>query len=327
MVKIPYTKDFKNKMITTEFYNGQGLGNQLWCYFVTRCIALKNNYSFGIQSPQKFKGKEFLDIDMGIPVVGGEGPEGGPPTSLPNGIKYYYKEKEIFHPKTKAYISKKDEKLFEIQNNTKIDGVMQSIHYINSYRENIKSWFKIKSNFNDTSSKKDDICIIHIRGGDFLGSTAFLQKDYYDKAIEKMLLKNKNMNFYVITDDINYAKYVCPNYNVIGSAVSGKTDTHKASHHIGGPIWIDWTLLYNSKNAIISASSFSYWPIWLNDEVDVIAPMYWGDYKRSDGYWSGGDSLIPKWTYLHRNGNFYSYENCLKQKNNYEETHLKDYWK
>ena len=41
-------------MIVTEIYNGQGLGNQLWCYIVTRVIALDNGYDFGIKSPEKF---------------------------------------------------------------------------------------------------------------------------------------------------------------------------------------------------------------------------------------------------------------------------------
>lgn len=39
-------------------------------------------------------------------------------------------------------------------------------------------------------------------------------------------------------------------------------DVNKANHHIGGPVWMDWTILYNCKNAILSASSFSFWPIW-----------------------------------------------------------------
>jgi hypothetical protein len=77
-------------MIVTELYEGQGFGNQLWCYVVTRIIAKKNGYKFGIKSPEKFKGKEFLNLDFGQKVIGGTGPEGGPPTSLPEGIEYYY---------------------------------------------------------------------------------------------------------------------------------------------------------------------------------------------------------------------------------------------
>ena len=57
-------------MIITELYNGQGLGNQLWCYAVTRVIAQKNGYDFGIMSRNKFKGSDFLELDFGKEVVG-----------------------------------------------------------------------------------------------------------------------------------------------------------------------------------------------------------------------------------------------------------------
>jgi len=42
-------------MIATRFYNGQGLGNQLWAYVVTRTIALDLGYEYGIMSPEKFR--------------------------------------------------------------------------------------------------------------------------------------------------------------------------------------------------------------------------------------------------------------------------------
>ena len=313
-------------MIVTELYNGQGLGNQLWCYVVARCIALQNGYDFGIQSPHKYKGSEFLEVDMGLPVIGGHGPEGGPPVSLPNDIEHYYKERGHSHPRTRVYIGKKDEGLLSISDNTKIDGVMQSIDYIYPFRETIKKWLKINPNRNITKLSDDDVCIIHIRGGDFLGSSAFLQNDYYVRSINKMLLKNSNMQFYIVTDDVRYATRICPGIPIIGGSATSSQDSLKAGHHIGGPIWMDWSILYNARNAIISASSFSFWPIWLNDNVDVIAPMYWGDYKASDGYWSCGDSLIPGWTYLHRDGSFYPHEECLKQKKTYE-TKYAEYWK
>lgn len=305
-------------MIITELYNGQGLGNQLWCYVVTRCIAKSNGFNFGIQSPQKYKGKEFLPIDMGLEVLGGEGPEGGPPNVLPKEIFFYYKEKGNVHPKTKIFIGKKDDSLFEIEDCTKIDGVMQSIHYIENFKSDIKNWLKPSETHNIKSWSSDDVCAVHVRGGDFLGSSAFLHTDYYTRCMKRMLEKNSNMKFVVVTDDVLYAKHVCPGIEIVGGSSTGVQDSLKASHHIGGPLWMDWTILYNAKNIILSASSFSFWPAWLNDEADVLAPMYWGDYKCSDGYWSCGDSLIPKWNYLNRNGRFYSYEEALNLKNDYE---------
>jgi hypothetical protein len=83
--------------------------------------------------------------------------------------------------------------------------------------------------------------------------------------------------------------------------------------------------MYCAKNLIISASSFSFWPTWLGGSQNVIAPMYWADYKNSNGYWSCGDSLIPDWTYLNRQGELKSYDECLKEKIEYEKNNSK-YW-
>ena len=313
-------------MITTELYNGQGLGNQLWCYAVIRCVAKLRGFNFGIQSQHKYKGSEFLEIDMGMKVVGGNGPEGGPPHTLPNEINFYYREKGHTHPRTKIFIGKLDENILKIRDNTKIDGVMQSINYIQDFRDDLKEWIKPKTSHNITEWSDKDICVILVRGGDFLGSSAFLLNEYYARGMKKMLQKNSRIKFVAVTDDPLYCSNVCPGVPIVGGSTTQLKDNLKASHHIGGPTWMDWTILYNAKNVIISASSFSFWPIWLNDNVNVIAPMYWGDYKGSDGYWSCGDSLIPNWNYAHRDGNFYTYEQCLQQKLDYENQN-KDYWK
>lgn len=309
-------------MIVTELYNGQGLGNQLWCYVVTRIIAEKKGFDFGIMSPHKFKGKDFINLDFGKNVIGGFGPEGGPPTQLPEEITSYYREKMSKHPNG-IDISKEDKNLFLISDNTKIDGNLQSFEYIKNYKNTIKEWIKIKDDYTMKKYSDENVCIIHIRGGDFKNSSAFLTKEYYEKGIEYMLKKNDKMRFYIITDDINFSRSQFPNIEIIGSSTTNTLDPYKASHHIGGPIWIDWLILFNSKNVILSASSFGFWPTWLNNnDVYVIAPMFWADYKKSDGYWSCGDSLISDWNYIDRNGNFYNYENCLEMKKKYENKNM-----
>ncbi len=58
-------------MICNELYNGQGLGNQLWNYALARIIAKKNGYDFSILGREKFKGKEFMELDFGKNLMGG----------------------------------------------------------------------------------------------------------------------------------------------------------------------------------------------------------------------------------------------------------------
>lgn len=312
-------------MIITEFYNGQGLGNQLWVYSVLRSLAKKKGYKFGVMSPFKFKGKEFLNIDMGEDVFGGEGPEGGPPISLPEGIPHYFTEKKVNHPTTGTIISKSDPSIYLIEDNTKIEGNLQSIDYIQEYKKDLIEWIKIKEDKNVKDFSSENVCIIHIRGGDFLGSTAYLERDYYHRSISEMKSINPEMKFFIVTDDVGYSRGILPEIEIVGGSVSGTPDPNMASHHRGGPVWMDWSIIYNSKNLIMSASSFSWWPSWLGEVPNVIAPMFWGDFKRSDGYWSCGDSLISGWRYMDRFGNLSDYEKCLEEKIRYEEIN-KSFW-
>ena len=59
-------------MIGTEFINGQGLGNQLFCYVTARAVALENGYEFGTAGQERFavnihsdRGMYFMDVDLG----------------------------------------------------------------------------------------------------------------------------------------------------------------------------------------------------------------------------------------------------------------------
>lgn len=289
-------------MIVTELYNGQGLGNQLWCYVVTRIIAEKNGYDFGIMGVHRFKGKEFMTIDFGNTVIGGSGPEGGPPTKLPESITYYYKESQTRHSVSNLDITKSDGSLLSIPDNTKIDGIMQSFEYVKDHRDKISSW--LKTSFDKCDDLSPNMCVIHIRGGDFRSSSAMLDADYYTKAMEYMTSYNSEMIFAIVTDDVETSKRILPNIPIFGSSTTNTQDTNKASHHIGGPISIDYCILNKAKNIIMSASSFGWWPVWTNKtNPNVIAPKYWAAYNQSDGYWSCGESAIPGWSYLDRNGN------------------------
>ncbi len=312
-------------MIVTEFYNGQGLGNQLWCYFVTRSLSEKLGFDYGIMSPDKFKGKDFMNIDLGNKVIGGNGPEGGPPDSLPSEIEFYYKELISEHPRNKVNISKMDPNLLSIKDNTKIDGCMQSLKYLNIDR--IKSWFKINEDKNITEYSGNDVCVVHIRGGDFLGSTAILDKNYFKKAKEIILERNPDTKFVIVTDDVNYARDIFPGYPIVGGSSTGRSDNNKASHHMGGPIWMDWSILYNAKNIILSSSSFSFWPAIINSNNPfVIAPMYWGDFANSDGYWSCWEMVVDNWMYLDRFGALKPSEICIYERDLYENNNINIRW-
>lgn len=288
-------------MIVTEIYNGQGLGNQLWCYVVTRTIALDKGYDFGIMNGFKFKCLNFMDLNLGLDVIGGEGPEGGPPSKLPNGIINYYYEK--FIDKFSCLINIDDKKLFEISDNTKIDGIMQSENYILHRKSEIKNWLKVNENNDCYDFSDDNICIINLRGGEYVGlNSLFLTKKYWNDAINNMLNINKNLNFIVITDDVRIGELMFPNYPVYHFSI-GK----------------DYSIIKNAKYAIISNSSFAWFPLWTSDTIKyVIAPKYWARHNVSDGYWSCGYNITRNWLWMDREGKLFSYDECVLEFEEYK---------
>ncbi|MCC6323778.1 glycosyl transferase [Candidatus Nomurabacteria bacterium] len=289
-------------MIVTEIYNGQGLGNQLWCYVVTRVIAEDKGYDFGIMHPEKFKCLDFMNLDFGKVVNGGTGPEGGPPTVLPNSIQYYYAEKEILHPITKADIRTYDNDLVNIKDHTKIDGYMQDEKYIIHKKEEIRNWLKIRDGYENLNYSNNNICIINFRGGEYVGiRNVFLPQKYWDDAILNMKKINPEMEFVVVTDDTITAKRFFPKF--------------KISHESIGS---DYSIINNAYYLILSNSSFAFFPTWLNQKVKkVIAPKYWSQYNTSDGYWGLGYNITKNWIYLDRAGIEHDYDTCIEDLNKY----------
>ena len=43
-------------MIGTELHNGQGLGNAIFCYVATRCVARKQNTEFAVLGKERLEG-------------------------------------------------------------------------------------------------------------------------------------------------------------------------------------------------------------------------------------------------------------------------------
>ncbi len=305
--------------VCTELWNGQGLGNQLWSYIVTRIIADKRNANFSIIGREKFKGKDFMEIDFGKEIRGGKSKEGGPAKTLPDGIHTYYKERRENLENTTIDISRTDPSLFSISLNSKIDGGFQSVKYLEGYKNKIKDWIKIKDEYK-TYDTGENACVIHLRAGDFSGiKDVFLPSSYYKHSMNYITSINPQVKFYCVTDQKDKAAEILPGVEIIGSSLSGKSDEHKAPHHWGGPIGIDFSYLMNAKYLILSNSSFSWWAGYLNDKAKVIvAPKYWAAYNTSNGYWSTSDIITDGFIYIDRNANLLSAQKCWEEKEIFE---------
>jgi len=294
-------------MIVTEIYNGQGWGNQLWCYVTTRVIATDLGCSFGIQCPEKFKGINFMNLDFGEEVIGGSGPEGGPPISLPRGIKQYYAEKKIIHPNG-SDIRLYDKYLVSVTDGTKIDGVMQDEQYIFHRKEEIREWLKVRDEYDCFDYSNEKICIINFRGGEYVGvPELFLTKKYWDDAIHNMQSVRDDMIFVVVTDDVKTAKKFFPNFDVFHFSIEK-----------------DYVIIKNAHYLILSNSSFAWFPAWLNTNLKFcIAPKYWARHNISDGYWSCGYNITSGWTYQDKNGTLQDYDSCVQEFDEYQLKHKK----
>jgi hypothetical protein len=290
-------------MVVTEIYNGQGLGNQLACYVTTRVLALDKGFDFGIMNPYKFKCLDFMKLDFGLEVTGGSSPfEGAPPITLPNGIVNYFREKDIRHLNG-SDIRIDDCRLNLIEDNTKLDGVFQSETQIIHRKEEIKEWLKVNPEADCYDFSNENICVINFRGGEYAGIPNFyLNSNYWNNAVGRMLEINPNFEFVVITDDINRAKGVFPNFKVL---------------HFN--IGTDYSIIKNAHYLILSNSSFPYFATLTSETIKyILAPKYWGRHNISDGYWSCGYNIYQNYNYIDRDNNLFTFEECVNEFENYK---------
>lgn len=256
-------------MLATPLYKGQGLGNMLANYVTVRCLALDKGFDFGVQFPENFKGKDFMNLDMGLPVLNGiTTVEGQTPERLPDGFTCYYREEMIGQ-------GDYDPKIREIGDNTLIHGNLQGIEYFKHRKDEINEWLKVKPYF-----LPDNLCIINFRGGEYkYVKDFFLPKNYWEKGIEMMLQINPDMYFHVHTDDAEEARKFFPNYEIISDMAT------------------NWRALRYCKYAILSNSSFAILPVYLNEDVKhVIAP--WGFGRYNTGQWLLKQNYVPDWEWI-----------------------------
>ena len=308
-------------MIVTEIYSTTALGNQLWFMVVLRILAEKYGYEWGVATPQYFRGRNFMpDYDFGKTVTGGHSPRHGQtPATLHDGLVHYYKEPVEPMPQCGEPAIKFDENLWNnLPDKTKLDGLFQCMGYIEDRKDDIREW--LSHNVNVTEYSDDDICVIHFRGGEYLITRSWCPPEYYANARDRMLEMNPNMKFVVVTDDPANANKFIPWAPVVGATTLKEQDPIRQGtgffEYKGGNIGIDYSILHNAKNVIMSSSTFSFWPVWTSPfDNNVIAPKYWFDYKTSDGWWRGVDSIVNGWKYIDRSGKLFKSDQCKKEWN------------
>ena len=130
-----------------------------------------------------------------------------------------------------------------------------------------RSYYKDIINCNSVS--------LHIRGGDYLKTDNYFlgvcTPEYYEKAINLILKRNKDAHFFIFTNDLTYAenilKSIKPPKNLF-TIVKEEKIYDQAQ---------DLFLMSCCKHNIIANSTYSWWAAFfnLNKTKIVIAPKNW----------------------------------------------------
>ena len=157
--------------------------------------------------------------------------------------------------------------------NIMLNGYFQNTKYFNDIKEILQDCFineeireKIKLKFENINNSY----FIHRRRGDYIGNKLYeIDYDsYYQKAINILSSKEKSINFYVVSDDIEY----CKTYKYFKSDEKNKFNFIEQLDEIE-----TLYLMTLCKGGITCNSSFSWWGSYLNDHPDkkIILPKQW----------------------------------------------------
>lgn len=171
-----------------------------------------------------------------------------------------------------------DENIFNIKNDTNIDGYFQSELYFKHIEDDIKNLFVFKKNVQDKSSlilkekKKTKLISIHIRRNDYLGLKHIynlLDIEYYQKSIN--MFDDEVYQYFIFSDDIGWCKQIFGENELI-------------EYIEGNDPYVDLCLMTQCDHNIIGNSTFSWWGAWLNSNSSkkIISPSIWFNPNRKD---------------------------------------------
>ena len=219
-------------MIYSLVHPGSGLGNQLHRIIAGKVLALDKGYEYSVIGRENFKGKSFMNLDMGrINDLTHTIQEGTGKILLD--IPYRPQCPNVWEEETNYY----NPEFSFIEDDTIIDGDFQDERYFGHRLREIDEWLSV-----EPLEVPDDVCVIGFRGGEYaLYPDLFLPMKYWMNGVEKMKEINPDMKFRVVTDDPELAKTLFP---------------FEVTHEIGH----DWRSIRFAKYSIIPNSSFYILP-------------------------------------------------------------------
>lgn len=170
------------------------------------------------------------------------------------------------------------------------DGYWQCEKYFEDFRSQLQEQFVPTqvSASHDRWLAEIDHCnsvAIHIRRGDYVNNhnpfsnLYLLESPYFQESIRYIKEHVDNPVFYIFTNDVAWVKEALPHWNIQARVVSQDRTLSDLD---------EFSLMKHCCHQIISNSTFSWWPAWLNDRKEkiVIAPDRW---------FGNRDILCPDW--------------------------------
>lgn len=289
-------------MIGTEFINGQGLGNQLFCYVTARVAAVANGYEFGTAGQERFavnihsdRGMYFMDVDLGHRITEEE---------KKNFKVRYDAEERLYignsrHDLTHGcYVAGADPGIRKVEDGTLLYGNMQDESYFIDYLPQVRQWLKVKPEYDSYEYSRENLCVINMRGGEYTGSPELLiGRNYWLHGIQEMKKIRPDMEFVIITDDVKTAERILPGIE---------------AHHFD--IGKDYVTLKNAHYLLLSNSSFACLPAHTSETLKfAIAPKYWARHNVSDGYWASEQNIYSLFHYMDRKGRMFTAKECREE--------------
>lgn len=299
-------------MIGTEFIDGQGLGNQLFCYVTARAIALENGYEFGTAGQEHFavnihsdRGMYFMDVDLGHAISEEQKKTFQIYQDVDNRLFIGNSRHDLTHG---CYVAGADPGIHHVKDNTLIYGNMQDESYFIKYLPQVREWLKVKPEYDSYEYSRENLCVINMRGGEYTGSPELLiNQKYWLHGIREMKKIRPDMEFVIITDDVATAQKILPGIE---------------AHHYD--IGKDYVTLKNAHYLLLSNSSFACLPAHTSENLKfAIAPKYWARHNVSDGYWASEQNIYSLFHYMDRQGRMYTAEECRKELEQYKKTSRK----
>lgn len=161
-----------------------------------------------------------------------------------------------------------------------LHGYWQGYDYFEDILNIIQTEFQVKESVNikniqllNEITTNNSVCV-HVRRGDFLSSSNKLincSNNYYLEAMKYLEENDKNLVYYIFSDDIKDVKE---------KFTFGDRKVVYVNNN--NPDYEELRIMYNCKNFIIANSTFSWWAAVLSQRGNkkVVAPREWYTDKR-----------------------------------------------